>query len=82
MVQPPEDWLFKVFTDDSMVDILFRLSGSAVDRDMLERADELEVLSVSMPVLSATDVVVAKLPRDGRAPVRPGAAPGRRALPA
>jgi hypothetical protein len=43
------------------VDILFRLSGSVVDRDMLERADELEVLSVSMPVMSATDVVVAKL---------------------
>ena len=61
VVQPPEDWLFKVFTDDSMVDILFRLAGSAVDRDMLERADELEVLSVSMPVMSATDVVVAKL---------------------
>src|SRR4051795_4419325 len=61
VVQPPEDWLFKVFTDDSMVDILFRLSGSVVEREMLERADELEVLSVSMPVMSATDVVVAKL---------------------
>ena len=61
VVQPPEDWLFKVFTDDSMVDILFRLSGSVVERDMLERADELEVLSVSMPVMSATDVVVARL---------------------
>ena len=60
-VQPPEDWLFKVFTDDSMVDVLFRLSGSVVERDMLERADELEVLSVPMPVLSATDVVVARI---------------------
>jgi hypothetical protein len=61
VVQPPEDWLFKVCSDDSMADIQFRLSGSVGDRDMLERADELEVLSVSMPVMSATDVVVAKL---------------------
>jgi hypothetical protein len=61
VVQPPEDWLFKVYTDDAMVDILYRLSGSVVERETLERADELEVLSVRMPVLSATDVVVARL---------------------
>jgi hypothetical protein len=61
VVQPPEDWLFKVFTDDAMVDVVFRLSGSVVHRATLERADELEVLSVRMPVMSATDVVVGKL---------------------
>ena len=61
IVQPPEDWLFKVLTDDSTVDVLFRLSGSVVERDMLARADELEVLSVLMPVMSATDVVVARI---------------------
>jgi hypothetical protein len=61
VVQPPEDWLFKVFTDDAMVDVVFRLSGSVVQRETLERADELEVLSVRMPVMSATDVVVGKL---------------------
>ena len=61
VVQPPEDWLFKVLTDDSTVDVLFRLSGSVVERDVLARADELEVLSVLMPVMSATDVVVARI---------------------
>jgi hypothetical protein len=44
-----------------MVDVVFRLSGSVVQRETLERADELEVLSVRMPVMSATDVVVGKL---------------------
>jgi hypothetical protein len=58
---PPEDWLFKVFTDDSMVDVIFRDSGDAAERAVVEEADELEVLSVEMPVLSATRLMVQKL---------------------
>src|SRR3954453_17558787 len=59
--QPPEDWLFKVFTDGTMVDVAHRLNTSPVDRAVLDRADDLEVLSVLMPVLSATDVITSKL---------------------
>ena len=59
--QPPEDWLFKVFTDGAMVDVIFRDSGEPTDRAVLEEADELEVLSVRMPVLSATKVLTQKL---------------------
>lgn len=58
---PPEDWLFKVFTDNAMVDILFRIGGSSVEAPILERADDVEVLSVVMPVLAATDVLASKL---------------------
>src|SRR5918998_5805164 len=29
VVQPPEDWLFKVFTDDAMVDVIHRDAGTA-----------------------------------------------------
>ena len=61
IVHPPEDWLFKVFTDDAMVDVLFRAAGSGDVRAALERSTEVEVLSVWMPVLSATDVVMQKL---------------------
>jgi hypothetical protein len=59
--QPPEDWLFKVWTDDTMVDIIFRSSGEPARRADVEAADELEVLSVNMPVLGATEIVVQKL---------------------
>ena len=59
--QPSEDWLFKVFDGDAMVDVLFRIGGVPVEHPLLERASEVEVLSVRMPVLSATDVVTAKL---------------------
>jgi predicted nucleotidyltransferase len=58
---PPEDWLFKVYSDGAMVDILFRLSGDPVERTLLEDVDCLEVESVEMPVLSATKLMVDKL---------------------
>ena len=59
--QPPEDWLFKVFTDGTMVDVAHRLNTSPVDAAVLDRAGDLEVLSILMPVLSATDVLTSKL---------------------
>ena len=58
---PPEDWLFKVFDGDAMVDVLFRIGGESVEPPLLERASEVEVLSIRMPVLSATDVLASKL---------------------
>jgi hypothetical protein len=58
---PPEDWLFKVFIHDAMVDVIFRVGGDPVEAELLERAGEVEVLSVKMPVLSATDLVTSKL---------------------
>jgi Uncharacterised nucleotidyltransferase len=61
VVQPPEDWLFKVFTDDVMVDVIHRDSGDLATRDVVVDADEIEVLSVQMPVLSATELLVQKL---------------------
>ncbi len=57
---PPEDWLFKVFCGDAMVDVIFRVVGVPVERAVLERALDREVLSVQMPVLSATDLIVSK----------------------
>jgi hypothetical protein len=59
--QPPEDWLFKVYTDGAMVDILHRAAGASSEEPALAAATELEVLSVAMPVLTATDLVVQKM---------------------
>jgi hypothetical protein len=61
VVDPPEDWLFKVFVDGAMVDLLFRANGVTVDDAYLAASDQLEVESVQMPVLQATPLVVAKL---------------------
>jgi hypothetical protein len=60
VVRPPEDWLVKVYTDGAMVDIIHRHSGKPARRETVEDADEIEVLSVQMPVLSATELLVQK----------------------
>lgn len=61
VVQPPEDWLFKVFVGGSMVDILFRSAGVPVERSHFEGVDVIEVESVAMPVLAATTLMADKL---------------------
>jgi hypothetical protein len=43
------------------VDVLFRMVGEPVTEEMLASSDVLEVLAVRMPVLSATDILSAKM---------------------
>jgi Uncharacterised nucleotidyltransferase len=57
----PEDWLVKVFTDGAVADLVHRLNNVPVGSPLLDRADEQDVLSVYMPVLTATDVLVSKM---------------------
>lgn len=61
VVQPPEDWLFKVYVGEAMVDVIFRARGVPIARSRFEDADEIEVESVAMPVLSATVLMTDKL---------------------
>ncbi len=61
VVQPPEDWLFKVYVGDAMVDVLFRVNGESVQRETFAAVDSIEVESVEMPVLDATTLMVQKL---------------------
>jgi hypothetical protein len=61
VVQPPEDWLFKVFANGAMVDIIHEPVGTPAEREEVERATPMEVLSVEMPVLEATQLVIHKL---------------------
>ena len=57
----PEDWLAKVWDGGNLVDLIFRLSGEPVTPETFDRVEPLEVGSVMMPVLGATDLVVTKL---------------------
>jgi hypothetical protein len=56
-----EDWLAKVWDRGNLVDLIFRLSGEPVTPAILGRVEQIEVGSVQMPVLAATDLVVTKL---------------------
>ena len=58
---PPEDWLVKVYDDKAMVDLIYSPTDLPVTTELLERADMLDVDSVEMPVLTATDLMLSKL---------------------
>jgi hypothetical protein len=61
VTQPPEDWLFKVYVDHALVDVIFRRAGVSLTRADLEEAELADVGSVAMPVLPATRLLTDKL---------------------
>ncbi len=61
VVEPAEDWLVKVVGEGAFVDVIWRTCGQPVETDLLDRAEPMRVLSVEMPVLTATDTLVTKL---------------------
>lgn len=58
---PPEEWLYKAWDGDVMVDVIFEPSGGPVDDAMFERAEEFDVHAVTMKVMALEDVMVTKL---------------------
>jgi len=61
--RPPEGWLYKVFDErGAMIDLIFAPNNSPETvPEMLERAGEIEVYAISMPVMTVTDVLRTKL---------------------
>jgi hypothetical protein len=61
--RPPEGWLYKVFDESgAMIDLIFA-PNSRPERvaAILDRATELEVYAITMPVMTVTDVLESKL---------------------
>jgi hypothetical protein len=59
--QPPEDWLVKVYDDDRMVDLIYRPVESPVTDETLLDTEQISVEAISMPVISATQLMIHKL---------------------
>ncbi|HEY5846922.1 MAG TPA: hypothetical protein VIT42_09060 [Microlunatus sp.] len=59
--RPPEDWLFKAWQDQVMVDVLHRLVGVPVELNLVRDAEEHDVLGIRMPVLAPTVVMTSKV---------------------
>jgi putative nucleotidyltransferase-like protein len=59
--QPPEDWLVKVYDDDRMVDLIHRPVETPVTDETLRDTELISVEAISMPVISATQLMVHKL---------------------
>jgi hypothetical protein len=59
--EPPEEWLTKAKDGDVTVDLIFRPSGIEMTPEVLDRAEDLQVAAVTMPVLPLEDVFVTQL---------------------
>jgi hypothetical protein len=61
--RPPEGWLFKVyFENDALIDLIFAPNDRPeVVGAMLDRATQVEVYAITLPVMTVTDVLATKL---------------------
>jgi Uncharacterised nucleotidyltransferase len=59
--KPPEEWLYKAWDGDVLIDLIFRPRGLVVDDEVMARGDALHVLGITIPVMSIEDVLATKL---------------------
>ncbi len=59
--RPPEEWLVKAWDGEILVDLIHGQSGMDIDEDAFARGEELDVLSMRMPVMVLEDVITTKL---------------------
>jgi Uncharacterised nucleotidyltransferase len=59
--RPAEEWLLKVWEGDRMIDLIFDPAGGPIDDGWFDRAEQIEVYAITLPVASLEDVLVTKL---------------------
>ena len=59
--RPPEEWLYKAWRDQVMIDVIFKPAGIEMTDEVLERADTISVGAVATPVMALEDVVATML---------------------
>src|SRR3954453_23140437 len=59
--KPPEEWLYKAWDGDVLIDLIFQPRGLEVDDEVIERGEFLHLLGITMPVMSIEDVLATKL---------------------
>jgi hypothetical protein len=59
--RPPEEWLFKAWDGDILIDLIFHPRGLQVDDEVMARGEVLHVLGISIPVMAIEDVLGTKL---------------------
>jgi predicted nucleotidyltransferase len=59
--KPPEEWLYKAWDGDVLVDLIFNPAGLAVDDELIQRGEEREVEAMTMRVMRSEDLLVSKI---------------------
>jgi hypothetical protein len=59
--KPPEEWLFKAWHGEVMIDLIFYPAGLEISDEVLGRAQKIPVLAVATPVMALEDILQTKL---------------------
>jgi len=59
--RPPEEWLFKAWRGDILIDLIFRPSGVELTDEVFARADTISLEALDTPVMALEDVLVTML---------------------
>jgi hypothetical protein len=59
--KPPEEWLWKAWDGEVLIDLIFRPRGLDVTDEVIARGELLHVLGITIPVMSIEDVLATKL---------------------
>jgi hypothetical protein len=58
---PPEEWLYKAWDGDILIDVIFEPRGLEVTDEVIERGETVQTLGISMPLMAIEDVLATKL---------------------
>ena len=59
--RPPEDWLYKAWDGDVLVDLIFGPKGLSIDDETFARSDSVSAFGLEVRAMSLEDVLVTKL---------------------
>lgn len=59
--KPPEQWLFKAWDGDILIDLIFEPAGMRITPAVFERGEDLSVAGMYVRVMALDDILVTKL---------------------
>jgi Nucleotidyl transferase of unknown function (DUF2204) len=59
--KPPEEWLWKAWDGDVLIDVIFHPQGLEVTDEVMARGDWVHVLGITIPVMGLEDLLATKL---------------------
>ena len=59
--KPPEQWLYKAWDGEILIDLIFEPAGLRVTAEVLERGEELSVAGMCVRVMALEDILITKL---------------------
>lgn len=59
--KPPEEWLYKAWHGEVLIDLIFCPSGLQLTDEVFNRAEAISVMAVTMPVMALEDALITML---------------------